>query len=519
MAEISSPRPLPPAPPTTRAAQPAADLAVKLLQPLEGLLAAGQTAKAEVVALKEVAQSFQLLLKLTLDNGKQTTVEASSSRPLNQGTALAVTALSDTRLLLALQTGNSKVQTSLDLQQLPIGTLLQGKVEAREQLVQNKAQQVIYKVLVSLLNTPLAGSKLSVETPLPLPIGSLLTAQVQGSQTLNFLPLSGRLDQLVVGQQLATQQGRQGSLEGLFKNLQGLSQQPGLPENLRTSVDKLLGLLPEAGQLGTPKGLAQALENSGMFLEAKLLTGQTSNLPQDLKANLLRLIAQLLPNLPTPHALPSTLGAVSTANALAQALPVFVRNALGNLSQANLRQQGLSFPLPSRLLQSMEGETDLETLLKLAAAAVSRLQTHQLSSLAQNQVTAEGNLLTTWQLELPMRNQQDIVPLQLKLQREEQNNNSSKKEQKEVLWRVDLAFDLEPLGPLQVQAQLVRGSLSSQLWAERSHTAELIDLELGHLRERLLAAGLEVGELACRQGMPPQGPKTHVEQRWVDETA
>lgn len=518
MAEITSPRPLPPTPPPTRPAQPVADLAVKLLQPLEGLLAAGQTAKAEVVALKEVAQSFQLLLKLTLDNGKQATVEASSSRPLNQGTALAVTALSDTRLLLALQTGNSKVLTSLDLQELPIGTLLQGKVEAREQLVQAKAQVAVYKVLVSLLNTPLAGSKLSVETPLPLPIGSLLTAQVQGSQALNFLPLSGRLDQLVLGQQLAAQQGRQGSLEGLFKNLQGLNQQSALPENLRASVDKLLGLLPEAGQLSTPKGLAQALENSGLFLEAKLLGGQTASLSQDLKANLLRLVAQLLPNLPTAPAMPGTLGAVSTATALAQALPALVRNALGSLGQANLRQQGLSFPLPSRLLQSMEGEADLEALLKLAAAAVSRLQTHQLSSLAQSQVTAEGNLLTTWQLELPMRNQQDIVPLQIKLQREEQNN-AGKKEQMEVQWRVDLAFDLAPLGPLQVQAQLIRGSLSSQLWAERSNTAELIDHELGHLRERLLAAGLEVGELACRQGMPPQGPKTQVEQRWVDETA
>lgn len=518
MAEISSPRPLAPTAPPSRPAQPAADLAVKLLQPLEGLLTAGQTAKAEVVALKEVAQSFQLLLKLTLDNGKQATVEASSSRPLNQGTALAVTALSDTRLLLALQTGNSKVLTRLDLQELPIGTVLQGKVEAREQLVQAKAQQAVYKVLVSLLNTPLAGSKLSVETPLPLPIGSLLTAQVQGSQALNFLPLSGRLDQLVLGQQLATQQGRQGSLEGLLKSLQGLSQQNDLPETLRVSVDKLLGQLPEGSQLSTPKGLAQALENSGLFLEAKLLGGQTSNLPQDLKANLLRLVAQLLQNQPTSPTLPSSLGAASTATALAQALPALVRSALGGLGQANLRQQGLSFPLPARLLQSMEGEADLEALLKLAAAAVSRLQTHQLSSLAQSQVTAEGNLLTTWQLELPMRNQQDIVPLQIKLQREEQSN-ASKKEQKEVLWRVELAFDLAPLGPLQVQAQLIRGSLSSQLWAERSNTAALIDHELGHLRERLLAAGLEVGELACRQGMPPQGPKTHVEQRWVDETA
>ncbi|OZB20152.1 MAG: flagellar hook-length control protein FliK, partial [Pseudomonas sp. 34-62-33] len=183
-------------------------------------------------------------------------------------------------------------------------------------------------------------------------------------------------------------------------------------------------------------------------------------------------------------------------------------------------QQALNFPLPSRLLQNMEdGEADLEMLLKLAAAAISRLQTHQLSSLAQTQVDANGNLLTTWQLELPMRHQQDIIPLQIKLQREEREGNAEKNEPKEPVWRIDLAFDLPHLGPLQVRAQLLRGSLSSQLWAERAETTTLINAELGHLRERLLAAGLEVGELTCRQGMPPQGPKTSLEQRWVDETA
>ena len=512
MAEISSPRPLPATTPSVRPANLAADMAVKLLQPLDGLLAAGETAKAEVVALKESAQSFQLLLKLTLENGKQTTLEASSSRPLAQGTALAVTALSETRLALALQAGGSKALTSLDLQQLPLGTVLQGKIEARELLAQPRAQQAIYKVLVSLLNTPLAGSKLAVETPLQLPIGSLLTAQVQGSQSLNFLPLTGRLDQLVLGQQLAAQQSRQGSMEGLFKALQNLGDNA--PDGLRPSIDKLLGLLPDGGQLSTAKGLAQALENSGVFLEAKLLGGQANALPQDLKANLLRLVAQLLPNLPTG----ASLQAASAGGALAQALPAFVRNALGNLGQTNLRQQAMSFPLPSRLLQAMGEDADLEALLKLAAAAISRLQTHQLSSLAQSETTPEGNLLTTWQLELPMRNQHEIVPLQVKLQHEEQTSNG-KKEQKESVWRVELAFDLEPLGPLQVQAQLMHGSFSSQLWAERASTAELVDHELGHLRERLQAAGLDVGDLACRQGMPPQGRKAHLEQRWVDETA
>ncbi|MBD9425767.1 flagellar hook-length control protein FliK [Pseudomonas sp. PDM15] len=516
MAEISSPRPLPATSPVVRPATPnAADLAVKLLQPLEGMLAAGETAKAEVLAAKEVAQSFQLLLKLTLNGGKQATLEASSPRPLAQGTTLAVTALSETRLAVALQGGDTRLLTSLDLEQLPVGTLLQGKVESREQIAQLKTQQALYRVVVNLLNTSLSGSKLSVETPLPLPIGSLLTAQVQGSQALNFLPLSGRLDQLVLGQQLAAQQSRQGSLEGLFKGMQGMAQQDGLPTELRTSIDKLLGMLPDGKQLGSAEGLAKAMEQSGVFLEAKLLSGQTQNLPQDLKASLLRLVSQLLPTLPGGGPMPSA----SAGSALAQAMPAFVRNALGALGQAGLRQQAMSFPLPSRLLQSMDEEADLEALLKLAAAAVSRLQTHQLSSLAQSQVTPEGNLLTTWQLELPMRNQHDVVPLQVKLQREEPGNTGSKKEQKETLWRIDLAFDLDPLGPLQVQAQLLRGSLSSQLWAERADTAQLIDQELDNLRQRLLGAGLEVGELSCRQGMPPQGPKTNLEQRWVDETA
>ncbi|MGA4529926.1 flagellar hook-length control protein FliK [Ectopseudomonas chengduensis] len=509
MSEISSPRPLPPSVPVIRNTATAADMAVRLLQPLEGMLAAGESAKAEVVAIREQAQSFQLLLKLTLAGGKQATLQAESPRPLAQGSALVVTVLSDTRLALALQAGGDKPLTSLDLQQLPPGTLVQGKVVSSTPLSTQNAQ-TIYRLVVNLLNTPLAGSQLALDSPQALPLGSLLSAQVQGSQSLAFLPLSGRLDQLVLGQQLAAQQNRQASLEGLFKGLQKLS---GGDEALRGSIDKLLGALPDSAQLSTAKGLAQALEGSGVLLEAKLLQGQTGTLPQDLKANLLRLIAQLMPQLPGVSG-----PLAGLQNALSQNLPNLARQLLGAGAAGSARQQALTFPLPSRLLQNMDGEADLETLLKLAAAAVSRLQTHQLSSLAQTQVDANGNLLTTWQLELPMRHQQEVIPLQVKLQRED-SAKAEKAEQKETLWRVELAFDLDHLGPLQVRAQLLRGSLSSQLWAERADTASLINAELGNLRERLQAAGLEVGELACSQGMPPQGPKTSLEQRWVDETA
>jgi hypothetical protein len=78
---------------------------------------------------------------------------------------------------------------------------------------------------------------------------------------------------------------------------------------------------------------------------------------------------------------------------------------------------------------------------------------------------------------------------------------------------------MEPLGPLQVQAQLTQGKLSSQLWATRPFTASLIENHLGSLRERLVASGLNVSDLDCHLGTPPRGPKTGLEQRWVDETA
>ncbi|SDF09520.1 flagellar hook-length control protein FliK [Phytopseudomonas seleniipraecipitans] len=511
MTEISGSRPIAPPPPASRPLANAADLAVKLLQPLDGLMASGETAKAEVVGLKEGAQAFQLMLRVTLDNGRQATLQASSPQPVAQGTALAVTALSDTRLALAVLAGG-KPLTSIDLEQLPVGTLLQGKVVSREALP-TQAGQTVYKVVVNLLNTALAGSKLSLETPIDLPLGSLLSARVQGDQSLAFLPLSGRLDQLALLQQLGNQQSRQGSLEGLLSALKGLGNQAAMPDGLRGSIDKLLGALPSGEQMSSGKGLMQALENSGLFLESKLLAGQPGALSTDMKANLLRLVSQLLPLLPGSAPL-----AAASANAMTQALPAFARNILGNIGQSSGRQQAMGFPLPSRMLQAMDGEDDLEALLKLAAAAISRLQTHQLSSLAQSQTGPDGALVTTWQIEVPMRNQHELVPLQVKIQHEEPAP-SGKQDPKETLWRIDLAFDLDPLGPLQVQAQLAHGSLSSQLWAERASTAGMIDRELGNLRERLVAAGLTVGDLACSQGTPPQGPKTSLEQRWVDETA
>ncbi|MNS72958.1 Flagellar hook-length control protein FliK [compost metagenome] len=516
--------PLPQTLPATSRPQVVSGELLKLLTPVEGLISVGQTAQAEVLSLKQADQTFQMLLKVTLDSGRQTTVQTTSNQPLAQGTTLVVSQPSAGNLAVTVQqaiASNIATLTRLDTAQLPVGTLLQGKVLTSQVLPQVPGQPMVFRSMVGLLNTALSGSTLSIDSPQPLRIGTLLSAQVQDAQTVKFVPLSSRQEQLAVTQQLVDQQSRQGSLDSLLKRLQNLPPSDQTSVELRSAAARLLAGLPDVQQLSTPKGLAQALASSGMFLESKLLTGQNPTLAPDMKGDLLKLVAQLSQGLPAN----TSLGAIIAANTLAQAMPNFVRNALGMLGQVSAKPSPTGFPLPERLLKGADGENDLEHLLRLAAAAVSRLQSHQLSSLEQTGVTADGRLMSTWQLEIPMRNMQDIVPLQVKFQREDAPEKQQPKERREEhepkqqLWRVELAFAMEPLGPLQIQAQLVKGSLCGQLWAERPYTASLIESNLAGLRDRLLSAGLNVGDLDCHLGTPPQGPQTRLEQRWVDETA
>ena len=491
---------------------------LRLLQPQPGLLAPGETANAQVVSLRQVGQDFQMLLRLTLANGSQAQLQASGAQPLPQGSQLTVSQSGSASLNITLQqalASNIATLSHLDTRQVPVGTLLQGKVVTSQAL----PQEAGFRSLVTLLNSAQAGATLVIEGVRPLAVGSLLSALVQGDQSLRFVPLSGRQDQLAVTQQLSTQHGRQVSLPGLLDLLAQVRNDSGANAALRSSAERLLASLPDVRQLTDAKALAQALGNSGAFLEGKMLGGAAGGVGNDLKAQMVRLVAQLLPGVPG-----SVFNTAAAANTLAQAMPGMARSALGMLGQVSPRPQPGGFPLPSRLLQNVEEEGDLQQLLRLAAGAIARLQSHQLSSLQQTGTTDNGNLQTTWQAEIPVRSGQEFVPLQVKLQREEtpeqqRDPQRERRDPLQSLWRIELAFDLSPLGPLQVQAQLLQGSLSGQLWAERPATAQLIGKQLGELRERLLARGLNVGQLQCHPGTPPQGPRTRLEQRWVDDTA
>jgi len=507
--EISSTRPSASIPNTSRPTAPSNSNVLQLLQALPSQLKVGDSTQAQVLALREAQQAFQVLLRLSLPNGQTRTLEAQTTQPITAGSTLTVTALSAQQLVFNLLANDKAAAADrIDTNLLPPGTLLQGKVTQVEANPQGG-----FKIIITVSNNALAGQQLQLDSAKSLPINSLLNARIDSAQQITFQPLSVRLEPLAINQELQTQFRQQGSLQQLFQGLNTLS--PGnLSPETQKFIQQLLTSMPEVSQLTDAKKLAQVLLNSGGQLENRLANGVLDSAQQDIKANLLRLIGQLLPLLPTSNA--SLAGAQSAL--LSQALPSLMREQLLSGVKGQLREQALRFPLPSGLLQSLDNPDDLGAMLRLAAAAVSRLQTHQLASLGQTQTHADGTQVTVWQLEVPARDQHNLVPIQLKFQHEQAAQQQSEQAVTSV-WKIDLSFDLEPLGPLHIQASLQDGSISTQLWAQQSATVEFIDHELNHLRDRLLAIGLSVKDLTCHQGSPPQGAKTALQQRWIDDLA
>lgn len=493
--------------PPSRSTATEASNVLRLLQVLPQSIADGQKMHAQVVTAKQAGEVFEVLLKMALPDGKQTTLPAQVNQVLSPGQQLTLTALSQSQFTLTPALDKlSPVLTRLDLAQTPSGSIIQAKVLNLEPQAQGN-----FRATLSITSGAMAGQTIAIESPKALALNSIITARIDGSFQLQFIPSSQNIDRLNIQQELLSQFNRQGSLAQALQQLQHTtSSNTNLSSEGHKAIQQLLNSLPDIGQKLTSNQLSELIKNSGTQLESRLLTNAAAT-EQDLKANLLRLIGQLTPTQAGASPLLSSTQAAMAGHALPQLL-----REIGGMNMSQAREQAQRFPLSAGVLHKLDNPNDLGALLRIAAAAISRLQTHQLSSLGQTYTTPEGTQLTTWQMEIPLRDQQAVVPLQLKFE-QEQEAEQQDKEQKPPVWRLELSFELEPLGPLHVQVNLKNDELSSKLWAEAEHTAHFINQELHVLRDKLLAAGLNIKQLDCLQGTPPAAPKAAIEQRWIDD--
>ena len=527
----------------------AAAIALQLLRPIDAaVLAPGQSAAAEVVRSTAQAGQFELLLRIARSEGMPPAdVAVSSRQPIADGSQLVVQVVNQTRLLAVLTAtagiaaAETTALTRLDPTRFPPDSQLQARVLSQQPIVRQGVAQ--YAVVARIVQGPAAGELLNLHSLRPVEPGTVVTARVTERGELRVPAMAEQQRQLSLTLGLRDSFARQTSPEPLMSLLDRLVA-PGpaqAPASLQPILRQVLMHAASVAQLSTETGVEQAIKQSGLFLENNLAmladalkarpggANPAAPIDQDTATPTatpppLSKVLPLLATLATPPGVEPLPGADMKATlmtlliVLQQQLPADTLKALalpgGPWQQQTAAKPGL-FPLPGRALQALGDATDLGSLLRLTAALLSRIQHQQFQSLGQTQSFADGSSQTVWQMDLPMRDAQQFSHVQARIQRDDPAP-SRKNPEPTPKWEVRLAFNLGPLGALQSIARLYKGRVSSEFWTDRSDTLTLLDREIGELRDRLLAKGLEVGEISCHQGSPPE-PRQAVQQRWVDE--
>ncbi|HIP52885.1 MAG TPA: hypothetical protein EYH03_02580 [Chromatiales bacterium] len=241
-----------------------------------------------------------------------------------------------------------------------------------------------------------------------------------------------------------------------------------LPPALRDALRSLLDTTAKDGAPVTSSALRQRIQNSGLFLEAALLSSTAPH--QDLKAQLLRLYRLIQDS------------SFKTSSNDGQAVPETTRRP----------------PLLDALERNIQG-------------AIARIQIDQLSALDQ-----EGNSIDQWRIDLPLRNGDQYESLRLHIRKETPTGTDTKEPQ--AIWSIALDFDLEPTGRFQVHIHLTGDEIATHFRTEHPQTNDLIGGQLPRLRKAFEKAGMNVRHLDSSVGLHPAPPPWEGVERLLDET-
>ena len=308
-------------------------------------------------------------------------------------------------------------------------------------------------------------------------------------------------------------------------------------------LNTLLKQFPTPQQIQQPRLLQQAINNNGIFFEAKLAQtppvvqatksptvnnqvtanytaatahtsrlGNTSALPpinQDIKAQLQRLIPQLekattstSSNPSSTHSQPPTTGTAQTGEESKQPL-TYTQPLLPALKLDTAAA-------PTNIQASNEQNLDilLRQLSSQLLSTLARTQLNQLESLAARQQNSPDNQgpINSWTMEMPILHGKNIDNLELRIDQyliedEEENNKNSEGKK---LWTVMLNFDLHSLGKMNVQLKIVEQSVSAIVWSQLENTHREVKQQVQSLTESLEKVGVKVKQVDCQLGLPPK---------------
>ncbi|MES2826138.1 MAG: flagellar hook-length control protein FliK [Pseudomonadota bacterium] len=297
---------------------------------------------------------------------------------------------------------------------------------------------------------------------------------------------------------------------------------PTLAQALKSAAEQIRSPL----QLSQPTILKQAISSSGVFFENKIskhLTNTTTTLnstyAQDLKGSLLNLFSKVSQELNGNNKPLTTEQTVKLLQQLISYIPTAgTTTALPGDSVKN------SLPIDIGLfIQQLMGKPVKELSDKdLRTQLLVLLQQHSMHSLAKIQLQQLANLNhevnskdgaqsnAVWQLDIPVRHHNEVQQLHLHMEREwvedKNTTNENKTATKIKQWSVTLRFDLPTLGEFCAQLAIIDTTISATLWATRETTFTQVKQHMESLRKNLETEGIQVKQLQCMKGMPPQKP-------------
>ena len=307
-------------------------------------------------------------------------------------------------------------------------------------------------------SNPNSITNLANQTAVPLKEGTVIQLQaIKSDDKPVFLVTSTTTDlqQKIIEafkQMLPLQTSPTPLLNQLQQALPSLLADASIAETLKTLAQKILSDIPGKTQLTETPQLRQAIKESGLFMESKLidlLQGKPNvSVQDDFKFKLSKLIQLLTQELAT-----QTHDKSASNNEL------------------------------------------LKESLQKAQSAFAKLTLDQLNSLPKEESPKQS-----WVLELPFfhDNQHESVKIDIERDKDAYNDDSQKN------WAVSVTITPPDLGTIHCRISCYDGSVNTRFWSETAGTVEKINAHLHYLKHQFEMKGLNPGFMEAHQGQPTQ---------------
>ncbi|NOQ17032.1 MAG: hypothetical protein GQ581_08225 [Methyloprofundus sp.] len=248
-------------------------------------------------------------------------------------------------------------------------------------------------------------------------------------------------------------------LNQLLRNFPEITSNKQVPATLKRLAQEIISNLPSRQQLTNSTSLKNSLNNSGLFLEAKLAQPeqqQNASISTDFKATLLKLLFSLQHNAPAEQA----------------------------EQQTNERLLNL-----------------LKELQAKSEGTLARLMLNQFKSLPQEDPSKQ-----VWTLELPFLEKKQTTALQIQI--EADNPATKKGETANKTWSASITLTPPNLHTLHCKISFFDNTVHTNFWSQHGKTTQLIQNHLDYLSSRLEEVGLTPGNMNASQQADTASPIT-----------